>query len=540
MTNRDLDARISRAVNGLVPADGFDKIVNAIPTYQEDAPPLTVVKPRKSHKRLLAAVAACVLLAGAVLGGFGYRENMTVASVVDIDVNPSIELKINRRDRVLSAEAFNDEGEQVLEGLSLRNAALDDAVASIVRSMAQKGFIVDESGILVTLQNNDEDKTADLRRQINTGIGEVLAEHDINASVVHQLLTAFDEAKQFAAEHGISCGKAAFILEMVERAPELNADKLAGYHFAALASVAGQKGIDLHELVDYDDENAAWGDLEDTLQQQLEQAEQILGVPLLTPDEVKLLTGFDEEFMSKVVFVKLELAWEGNIPVYQMEFISDEAVYKYAINAIDGSWMETEEEKENATSTRPQTIYSTLPGGGTTATSARPSTTTTAWMDSFIGEEKAKAIALKEREEAGADPAEAKNVTVKLYYNGEKSVYIVTFVIGDVRYCHDIHAVSGKIIKVDKTPISTTSTTATTTAGPYISRELAINRAVLNIDQSERDDIVVSTFYAHLHDDQAPPYWRVEFHTDTTRYEYKIHAVSGEVLSHEELPYTLQ
>ena len=543
MTNRDLDTRISRAVNGLIPADSFDRIVNAIPTYQEDAPPLTVVKPHKSHKRLLAAVAACVLLAGAVLGGFGYRDSFTVASVIDIDVNPSIELKINRRDRVLSAEAFNDEGAQVLEGLSLRNAALDDAVASLVRSMAQKGFVVDESGILVTVQNNDEDKTADLRRQINTGIGEVLAEHDINASIVHQLLTALDEAKQFADKHGISTGKAAFILEMVQRAPDLNADKLAKYHFAALASVADQKGIDLHELVDYDDENAAWGDLEDTLLQQVQLAEQTLGITLLTPDEVKMRTGFDEDFMSKVVFVKLELSWEGDIPVYQLEFISDEAVYKYAINAIDGSWMETEEEKENATSTRPQTIYSTLPGGGTTATSARPSTTTNAWMDSFIGEAKAKAIALKEREEAGADPAEAKNVTVKLYYNGEKSVYIVTFVIGDVQYCHDIHAVSGDILSVKKTIVTTTTTTPTaipTTQSPYINRNLAINRAVLDIDQSERANIVVSTFHARLHDDETPPYWRVEFHTDTTRFEFKIHAVSGEVLSREEMSYTLQ
>ena len=308
---------------------------------------------------------------------------------------------------------------------------------------------------------------------------------------------------------------------------------------AALASVAAQKGIDLHELVDYDAENAAWGDLELSLEQLLEQAEQTLGVTLLTPDEVKKYTGFDEEFMSKVVFVKLELSWEGNIPVYQMVFISDEAVYEYAINAIDGSWMETETEKEMNSSTQspPQTMRSTLPGGGTTATSARPFTTTTAWMDSFIGKEKAKAVALKEREAAGCNTDNVRDLTVQEYYDEGNSVYKVTFTIEDVQYCHTVHAVSGKIMKVEKTPVSTT---ATTTASTFISRNLAINRAVLDIEQSDRANIVVSTFYAHLHDDEAPPYWRVEFHTDTTRFEFKIHAVSGEMLSREEMPYTLQ
>ena len=50
----------------------------------------------------------------------------------------------------------------------------------------------------------------------------------------------------------------------------------------------------------------------------------------------------------------------------------------------------------------------------------------------------------------------------------------------------------------------------------------------------------LQTIQSALHDDETPPYWRVEFHTDTTRFEFKIHAVSGEVLSREEMPYALQ
>ncbi len=539
MTNHELDARISRALSDLVPSDTFDKIAATLPTSREDTQPITVIHTRKPYRRLVAAVAACVILLGGVLGTLAYRDYHKVDAVIDIDVNPSIELKINHRDRVLSADAFNEDGERVLDGLKLKNAALDTAAAAIFRSMAVKGYVEDASGILVTVQNNDEDKTADLRRQLNTGIGEALTEHNINASIVHQALSAFDEAKQFADKHGISTGKAAFILEMVERAPDLNADRLADYHFAALASVAEQKGIDLHELVDYDAEDAAWGDLELSLEQLLEQAEQTLGVPLLTPDEVKKYTGFDEDFMSKVVFVKLELSWEGDIPVYQMEFISDEAVYEYAINAIDGSWMETETEKEMNSSTQspPQTMRSTLPGGGTTATSARPFTTTTAWMDSFIGEEKAKTIALKEREAAGCDTDNVRDLTVQEYYDKGNSVYKVTFTIEDVQYCHTVHAVSGKIVKLEKTPCTTTTTTATTTQNRYIGRNMAVNIALIDADVN--DAVVVSTIYCHLHEKEKEPYYYVEFYTDVARWEYRINAVYGDILRQQETPLTV-
>ncbi len=530
MTNNELDTRISRVLNELVPDDTFDKITATISASpQEDGDiSVTVIIPKKPYRRILAAVSACVLLAGTVFGTLAYRDHNRIDTVIDIDVNPSIELAVNRRDRVLSADALNAEGEQVLSGLKLRNAALDTAAAAIIRSMAEKGYVSDASGILVTVQNNDANKTADLHRQINTGIGETLAEHDINASIVNQTLTAYDEAKRFADKHGISIGKAVFILGMVDLAPDLNADKLADYHFAALASVATQKGIDLHELVDYDDENAVWVDLEDSLQQQITQAEKKLGVTLLTPDEVKMRTGFDEEFMSKVVFVKLELAWDGDIPVYQMEFISDEAVYQYVINAIDGSWMP----EESTTQPPPQTIHSTLPDGSTTVLSGGISTTTTAWLDSFIGEEKAKAFALKEREQTGCDVDNVENLTAILFYDGEKSVYHVTSIFGDVKYTHTILATNGTILKVKKTAVSTTRTAKPALPLNYIADRIALHIALKDADAYE--SVIQHTIYYHLHDEANEPYWRVEFCTDVARWDYRVHADSGKILQRQQ------
>lgn len=537
MTNRDLDARISRAMNKLVPSDTFDTIVAAIP---DDQQAVTVIKTKKTYKYLLAAAATVVLLLGGVLGSLAYRKQHTVDTRIDIDVNPSIEISINAADIVLSVEAYNTDGERVLDELALENTPLKQAVTAIFDSMVEKGFVGNASAILITVQNDGEARRTDIKRQINTGINAVLEEHDVNASVSHQTLSAYDEAKLFAGEHHISVGKAAFILGMVQRDPSLDADKLADYHFAALASVAKQRGIDLHELVDYNTENAAWGDLDELLQQQIEKAEQKLGIKLLTPNEAKTYTGFDETFMNAVVFVKFELAWEEDVPVYQMQFISDEAVYNYVISAIDGCWLPTEEEKHNATAQPPQTIHSTMPNGSTTFVAGQISTTTTAWIDHFIGEKAAVDIAMQERKQVGCDIGKAENLTVKLHYNGEKSVYLVTFTIEDTRYTHSILATDGTILHVEKAFVSTTTTTTTIppTQNNYILRTRAINLALTDAGTDVIERVVQHTIYSHLHDEGDEPYWRVEFCTDTTRWGYRVHAESGAILHRQQTPLT--
>ena len=70
---------------------------------------------RRSWFRLAFAVFAAVLLAGA-----GYAWVQTPVSYVSIDVNPSIEFALNRFDRVMSVTAYNDEGRDIIEALSLK------------------------------------------------------------------------------------------------------------------------------------------------------------------------------------------------------------------------------------------------------------------------------------------------------------------------------------------------------------------------------------------------------------------------------------
>lgn len=99
-------------------------------------------------RRTLAA--ACMMLV-LVLGFGGYRWSQMPVSYVSIDINPSMELALNRFDRVVSAEAYNPEGEEILKELSLKGKKYNDALDAIVDSDAMKPYLTGDAELVFTV-----------------------------------------------------------------------------------------------------------------------------------------------------------------------------------------------------------------------------------------------------------------------------------------------------------------------------------------------------------------------------------------------------
>ena len=82
-------------------------------------------KQRKHPKHLktrsipkLAVAFVCLFF---ILGVGGYAVYQTPISYISIDVNPSIELSINRFGKVVSVSAYNQEGQDILKELPLKH-----------------------------------------------------------------------------------------------------------------------------------------------------------------------------------------------------------------------------------------------------------------------------------------------------------------------------------------------------------------------------------------------------------------------------------
>ncbi|MCI8509486.1 MAG: hypothetical protein HFJ06_13140 [Lachnospiraceae bacterium] len=125
-------------------------------------------KSHSVHQRILPkiAVIACMILIFAS-GITGYRWIQIPVSYISIDVNPSIELTLNRFDRVLSATAYNAEGQEILENLSLNWKKYADAVNLIVESKNMANYLTEESELIFTIAA-DPDRNGRLTKTVKS------------------------------------------------------------------------------------------------------------------------------------------------------------------------------------------------------------------------------------------------------------------------------------------------------------------------------------------------------------------------------------
>ena len=225
-TAADVEAHIKSAVDALTP-DIYDRLDLSVPQEAAQKPaPIYRMYRRMRTLAVAAAACLCIVLAG---GGIGYYQNRQVDSVVGIDVNPSIRLSVNRKERILKAEPLNQDAEIILDDMDLSSVDLNIGVNALIGSMVRHGYLDDlDNAILVTVSNSDKEKAATVRREVVTEVASSLEEHKVGAVVYDQEMEETDEIRELADQYGISIGKAYFLKELVEE-NDLSEEDLKGF-----------------------------------------------------------------------------------------------------------------------------------------------------------------------------------------------------------------------------------------------------------------------------------------------------------------------
>lgn len=99
--------------------------------------------------RPLCAAVCCLLVV--LLGVGGYRLYFTPTSVISIDVNPSLELAINRFDRVISLVGYNEDGEDLSASLHLESTHYQQALTEILQSEPVAACLEQEELLSITV-----------------------------------------------------------------------------------------------------------------------------------------------------------------------------------------------------------------------------------------------------------------------------------------------------------------------------------------------------------------------------------------------------
>ena len=409
MTNEKMEQRLAAALEKTAPNDASG-VLSRCEERKGTVIPMTTKKTTKRRWTSLIAACLAVMLLG---GGLFYQRANAVASVVSLDVNPSIELKVNRSEKVLVCTPLNEDAKDILadmsNGADLKGAKLDVAVNAIVGSLVRNGYLDSiSSAIMISVEDKDTARAEKLQRELTSTVDGVLQTSESRASVLTQTLTQDAVLEQQARENSISTGKAALVNRVLALNPALKFDALAKLSVEELKDLAeaGAPVMPIGKAA------AAYA------------AEQYAGTTALDSVTAEVDSELDE--FPAHYEVELHTAW---------------GEFEYLVDAYTGKVISGQKDLPSTVSARNDTVKKPSQPVSPPAQSSHPAQPS---GSADIGHAKAKSIALNH---AGVSENEAYDMDIELDDEDGILVYEVEFKSGNMEYDYEINAATGAILK---------------------------------------------------------------------------------------------
>ena len=396
MTNEKMEQRLASALEKTAP----DDVSGVLSRCEVRKGTVSSMKANHTIKKkwatLVAACLAVILLGG---GGVLYQQANAAASVVSLDVNPSIELRVSRSEKVLACAPLNEDAKAILAdmggGADLKGAKLDVAVNAIVGSLVRNGYLSSiSSAIMISVEDKNTARAEKLQRELTDAVDGVLQTSDAKASVLTQTLTQDAAREQQARENSISTGKAALVNRVLAINPALQ--------FDALAKLSVEELKDLAEA----------------------------GAPAMPIGKDQALSiaaaAFSRDIADEIRYSEVDAELDESPAQYEVEITGQKGEeIEYKIDAYTGTILESKRETEEKTS------------------AAQPTSS------GDIGYAKAKSIALNH---AGVSESKAYDMEIEPDKEDGMLVYEVEFKSGGMEYSYEINAATGAIVKQEAEP----------------------------------------------------------------------------------------
>lgn len=251
MNKKNIEKSISRSLSQ-APAPDFATLVNLPYRRLEEHDFITrqEVKQSSGYIRQYAVVLSlCFTLLLFVAGGWFYQYRLP-SSMISLDINPSIEIKTNRHDQVISVSALNKDAQKVLQSQDFKLEELDTAVASIVTAVIDQGYLTtDRNVILVSVENNSMEKAKILVDSLNLVIKKSASAHEMKLTVLSQTLEKNKAESEEAKEVGVSVGKLKLLKKIEITNENLTAKSLSHKSMSELLAIAKENEVDLEDTI---------------------------------------------------------------------------------------------------------------------------------------------------------------------------------------------------------------------------------------------------------------------------------------------------
>lgn len=135
-----------------------------------------------------------------------------IVSTLTIDVNPSIEINLNKDNIVVSVLALNEDSKKIIEE-DYTKEKIEAVLTKIINNLKENDYLSEDNNAILI---NVETKNEILSSLIEETTNKALSEQGIKSEVIIQSVEITEELKEIASKNNITISKTYYIQEQIK------------------------------------------------------------------------------------------------------------------------------------------------------------------------------------------------------------------------------------------------------------------------------------------------------------------------------------
>ena len=294
--------------------------------------------------KMIKLLGVSTLMLSVMTGCGSGSRTQDYTSLITLDINPSIQLQLDEKDKVIDAIAVNDDAKKVLEDMDLKQADANVAMNAVLGSLVKNGYLnANQNTVLLSVENDDDKERVALEDELSQYIYTTLKSYSIEGAIYSQDIDIDDDIESLMNKYSISYGKANLIEDIIDE----NDDAKKTYKVEDLVKLNAQDLILIYQSLDKDD----------TQKNANKMVGNVSTKQYITKDEA-LNIALKNASLTKDKIKNLEIDYdlENGALTYDIEFTYNQNEYEYEVSATKGI---VEREVEPKVTTKPSTNTST-------------------------------------------------------------------------------------------------------------------------------------------------------------------------------------
>ena len=319
MNKESIENKVKTSFDNATPQI-YDTIARDVASLNVNRTPTRRPRSNGLFWKIASGVLSLVLVVMAIVGIVSNVNQTARAATVSLDVNPSVQIVLNRNNRVVKVKALNADGEVIIADMDFSGCQLKVAVNALIGSMLRAGYLSSEANSVLVSVDSSKNAYQSIAEAVANEITVTLGQMSIDASVVSQWIQNDDEIAAIAKQYNISLGKAQLISKIVAKS-DYTVEQLVELTVNELSLLLPNVGIDEGDV-------AQSGTASD--KKYIEQTEAL---------NKALVAARVEELSAETTGLKVyktKLDFDDGEMVYDVEYTYGNYIYEVEVGAISG------------------------------------------------------------------------------------------------------------------------------------------------------------------------------------------------------------